>query len=64
MADGVLPIDYTKGSLAAHEELEKIAKRAPQYQRNLPHVCSFWLKGFCSRGDECPYRYAARHEAE
>jgi pre-mRNA-splicing factor RBM22/SLT11 len=56
MADGILPVDYSKGALTAHEELEKMARRGPYYKRNLPHVCSFFVKGFCSRGDECPYR--------
>ncbi|KAL1395473.1 hypothetical protein pipiens_011227 [Culex pipiens pipiens] len=26
-------------------------------QRNLPHICSFWVKGECKRGEECPYRH-------
>ena len=56
MRDGIIPVDYNKGTLSAHEELEKLARRGPQYKRNLPHVCSFFVKGFCSRGDECPYR--------
>lgn len=37
--------------------LAKLARRAPYYKRNLPHICSFWLKGECKRGDECPYRH-------
>lgn len=35
----------------------KLARRAPYYKRNLPHICSFWVKGECKRGDECPYRH-------
>ena len=27
------------------------------YKRNRAHVCSFWVKGECKRGDECPYRH-------
>lgn len=23
----------------------------------MPHICSFWIKGECKRGDECPYRH-------
>lgn len=37
--------------------LAKLARRAPYYKRNLPHICSFWVKGECKRGDECPYRH-------
>lgn len=37
--------------------LTKLARRAPYYKRNLPHICSFWVKGECKRGDECPYRH-------
>ena len=39
--------------------LEQLAKnRAKPYsQRNLPHICSFFAKGECRRGDECPYRH-------
>lgn len=37
--------------------IAKLARRAPYYKRNLPHICSFWVKGECKRGDECPYRH-------
>ncbi|XP_074594934.1 pre-mRNA-splicing factor RBM22 [Brevipalpus obovatus] len=37
--------------------LAKIARHAPYYKRNRPHICSFWVKGECKRGDECPYRH-------
>ena len=23
----------------------------------MPHICSFWVKGECKRGEECPYRH-------
>ncbi|KAK2197800.1 bifunctional Pre-mRNA-splicing factor Cwc2-Slt11/Zinc finger [Babesia duncani] len=35
--------------------LEKLARIAPYYRRNKPRVCTFWLKGACNRGSECPY---------
>jgi hypothetical protein len=31
-------------------------------KRNMPKVCSFWEKGNCSRGAECPYTHAKIHE--
>lgn len=36
--------------------LRKLARNQPYYNRNLPHICSFFVKGECSRGEECPYR--------
>nr|CAG4636212.1 EOG090X0770 [Eubosmina coregoni]SVE69833.1 EOG090X0770 [Eubosmina coregoni] len=37
--------------------LTKLARTTPYYRRNLPHICSFWVKGECKRGEECPYRH-------
>lgn len=34
-----------------------LARSAPYYRRNRSRVCTFWLKGECKRGDECPYRH-------
>lgn len=40
-----------------NEKLRRIARTAPYYNRNRPHLCSFWAKGECNRGDACPYRH-------
>lgn len=40
-----------------HELLTKLARTTPYYKRNRPHICSFWVKGECKRGEECPYRH-------
>ncbi|UYV66308.1 RBM22, partial [Cordylochernes scorpioides] len=40
-----------------NELLMKLARTAPYYKRNRPHICSFWVKGECKRGEECPYRH-------
>eukprot|EP00286_Rhodomonas_abbreviata_P023555 CAMPEP_0181311784 /NCGR_PEP_ID=MMETSP1101-20121128/13337_1 /TAXON_ID=46948 /ORGANISM="Rhodomonas abbreviata, Strain Caron Lab Isolate" /LENGTH=352 /DNA_ID=CAMNT_0023418569 /DNA_START=121 /DNA_END=1176 /DNA_ORIENTATION=- len=42
----------------ASEKLVKMARNSPYYDRNLPKLCSFWLKGACSRVVEgtCPFR--------
>ncbi|KAM3180905.1 RNA binding motif protein 22 [Hymenolepis weldensis] len=37
--------------------LLKLARTAPYYRRNRAHICSFWVKGECRRGEECPYRH-------
>jgi pre-mRNA-splicing factor RBM22/SLT11 len=34
-----------------------MARNDPYYKRNRPHICSFFVKGTCNRGKECPYRY-------
>jgi pre-mRNA-splicing factor RBM22/SLT11 len=57
--DGTTP----GGSLAKlvdqgpNELLMKLARTQPYYDRNKPHICSFWVKGECKRGEECPYRH-------
>ncbi|OUC49413.1 hypothetical protein D917_05413, partial [Trichinella nativa] len=38
-----------------NELLNKLARTNPYYDRNRPHICSFWVKGECRRGEECPY---------
>jgi len=47
------------GKVASHksELLTKLARTTPYYKRNRPHICSFWVKGECKRGEECPYRH-------
>lgn len=37
--------------------LAKLARSTPYYKRNQPHICSFFVKGTCTRGVECPYRH-------
>ena len=44
-------------SQAASDLLLKLARTTPYYKRNRPHICSFWVKGECKRGEECPYRH-------
>lgn len=42
---------------APSDLLMKLARTTPYYKRNRPHICSFWVKGECKRGEECPYRH-------
>lgn len=49
---------------AKNEILAKLARKAPYYKRNRPHVCSFWVKGECKRGEECPYRHETPTDPE
>ena len=41
-------------ALAPSDVLMKLARTTPYYKRNRPHICSFWVKGECKRGEECP----------
>ncbi|KAM0682690.1 RNA binding motif protein 22 [Mitosporidium daphniae] len=43
-----------------NQKLLSIAKKraaTTNYRRNLPHVCSFYAKKECNRGDACPFRH-------
>jgi len=41
----------------AHEALLRLGRARPHYERNAARLCSFFAKGECNRGDECPYRH-------
>lgn len=45
------------GKAAPSHMLSQLARTTPYYKRNAPHVCSFFVKGTCNRGAECPYRH-------
>ena len=40
-----------KISAQKHEMLQRLARTTPYYKRNAPHICSFWVKGECKRGE-------------
>jgi len=56
--DGVNPSGALGKAMAPSDMLLKLARTTPYYKRNRPHICSFWVKGECKRGEECPYRLA------
>lgn len=62
--DGTEAAGAVGKSLAASEMLSKLARTAPYYKRNRPHICSFWVKGECKRGEECPYRHDKPNEPD
>ena len=39
------------------EGLNKLQRHAPYYERNRAKICSFFVKGTCTRGAECPFRH-------
>ena len=42
---------------AAAMKLQSMARMEPRYERNLPKLCSFFAKGECNRGTQCPFRH-------
>ncbi|ESK94569.1 rna binding motif protein 22 [Moniliophthora roreri MCA 2997] len=50
-------LDNGKAQSAGKEMLKQLARTDPYYKRNRPKICSFFVKGECTRGDECPYRH-------
>jgi pre-mRNA-splicing factor RBM22/SLT11 len=41
----------------AHAKLTEMARMEPAYERNLPKLCSFFARGECDRGANCPFRH-------
>jgi len=50
-------LDSNRASSAGKEMLKQLARTDPYYKRNRPNLCSFYAKGECTRGSECPYRH-------
>lgn len=52
-------IDYdsSHGKARPNDTILKLQRTAPYYKRNRAHVCSFYVRGECTRGAECPYRH-------
>lgn len=63
-ADGVTSFDSAAANAAGREMLKNMARNDPYYKRNRPHICSFFLKGECKRGAECPFRHETPKEGE
>lgn len=52
-------IDYESsyGKVRPNDTILKLQRTEPYYKRNRAHVCSFYIRGECTRGAECPYRH-------
>ncbi|XP_059660830.1 zinc finger CCCH domain-containing protein 49-like isoform X2 [Cornus florida] len=52
-------IDYESsyGKVRSNDTILKLQRTTPYYKRNRAHVCSFYVRGECTRGAECPYRH-------
>eukprot|EP01064_Diplonema_japonicum_P014495 TRINITY_DN2215_c0_g2_i1.p1 TRINITY_DN2215_c0_g2~~TRINITY_DN2215_c0_g2_i1.p1 ORF type:complete len:313 (+),score=79.53 TRINITY_DN2215_c0_g2_i1:60-941(+) len=67
-------VALAKGQLTPHQsgetrhatntELQKLARTSHNYEKNRPNICSFFVKGECRRGKECPYRHEKPEESE
>ncbi|CAE7117704.1 unnamed protein product, partial [Rhizoctonia solani] len=57
-------LDSSRASSAAKDMLKSLARTDPYYKRNRAHLCSFFAKGECNRGNECPYRHELPQENE
>lgn len=57
IANGLLETPSSTGP--SKEILKGLARSDPFYKRNRPHICSFFVKGECTRGAECPFRWVA-----
>ncbi|KAG0048548.1 RNA binding motif protein 22 [Gryganskiella cystojenkinii] len=55
---------FGKAESAGREMLKKLQRTEPYYKRNRQHICSFFVKGNCTRGAECPYRHEMPKEGE
>lgn len=44
-------------SVKAAMKLQSMARMEPRYERNLPKICSFFVRGECNRGSLCPFRH-------
>ncbi|KAJ7964864.1 Zinc finger CCCH domain-containing protein [Quillaja saponaria] len=52
-------IDYESsyGKARPNDTILKLQRTTPYYKRNRAHICSFYMRGECTRGAECPYRH-------
>ena len=45
------------GRMRPNEVLQKLRRTTPYYKRNRARICSFFVRGECTRGGECPFRH-------
>lgn len=61
---GLAPFQSTAGKMEMRQQILRLARSEPYYKRNKAHICSFFLKGECKRGSECPYRHEIPEESD
>lgn len=63
-SDSGVAFDSQVANEAGKEMLKNLARNDPNYKRNRPHICSFFVKGDCKRGEECPFRHEVPKDGE
>ena len=49
--------DLPYGKVGAHPMLQRLARMTPYYKRNEARICTFYVKGACNRGQDCPFKH-------
>eukprot|EP00933_Yihiella_yeosuensis_P003709 TRINITY_DN10689_c0_g1_i1.p1 TRINITY_DN10689_c0_g1~~TRINITY_DN10689_c0_g1_i1.p1 ORF type:complete len:356 (+),score=64.95 TRINITY_DN10689_c0_g1_i1:55-1122(+) len=49
--------DLPYGKVGAHPMLKRLARMTPYYKRNEARICTFYVKGACNRGQDCPFKH-------
>lgn len=57
-------IDAVYNAPKVNNIAERAKRTAPRYERNRARICSFFLKGTCTRGLYCPYRHEKPKDTE
>lgn len=47
----------SRNNIRAVSRLQSMARMEPRYDRNLAKLCSFYARGECNRGSNCPFRH-------
>ena len=61
-SDSMIPSSAGPSTSAGHDLLKQLSRARADpsgisQKRNRPHLCSFYAKGTCTRGDACPFRH-------
>ncbi|KAI0567604.1 RNA-binding protein [Gracilaria domingensis] len=62
IASGQVDAVYTAPKV--NDIAERAKRITPRYERNRSRICSFFLKGACTRGLYCPYRHEKPKDVE
>ncbi|PXF45693.1 Pre-mRNA-splicing factor RBM22 [Gracilariopsis chorda] len=57
-------IDAVYAAPKVNDIAERAKRITPRYERNRARICSFFLKGTCTRGLYCPYRHEKPKDAQ
>ncbi|XWS71616.1 hypothetical protein CRYUN_Cryun03dG0153200 [Craigia yunnanensis] len=52
-----LDFESSYGKVRPSDTILKLQRTTPYYKKNRAHICSFYVRGECTRGAECPYRH-------